>query len=105
MLTEIEKFLFNEQNLAHNVMEVCKQGKDLVVTIVACDSSEAKTAVFAQATIEYEELLLLEGESLEFPLPIIGFDCYPTTDSNYWKFVLNAADIEYGFISLWPFWL
>ena len=50
---------------------------------------------------EYEQLLLEEGESLDFPLPIIGFESFPK-QNDIWQFVLNASEVEWGFMSKWP---
>ena len=80
MLTDIEKFVLGE-NVAHDLRSLQKIEKDWIITIAPCtectEGTSSKTFIFANVEEEYEQLLLDDGEELEFPLAIVGFESKP----------------------------
>lgn len=101
MPSKIEKFAFGG-NIIHNLTSLEKQNDAWLITVSpAHDDSTPKSFRFQQAQEKYEQDLTENGESIAFPLSIIGFDSKPLP-SGLWEFCLNASDIEWGFISKWP---
>jgi hypothetical protein len=58
-------------------------------------------AVFADARLAYVEEYADDGEDLDLPWDIIGFDSYELP-AGCWKFVLHCSAIEWCFESAWP---
>lgn len=101
MLTEIEQFLFGN-NTAHDLVKLTKNGNEWKLVITPCTNySSKKTFIFTDVTEQYEQLLLDQYETLDYPLPIIGFESNKQSNEK-WSFCLNASDIEWGFTSKWP---
>lgn len=101
MLSEIEEFTFGG-NTAHDLVELLKINDQWLISISPCyDHKIVKKYLFHNVQEKYEEDLTDDGEVVEYPLPIIGFDS-KQLPSGMWLFCLNAADIEWGFISEWP---
>ncbi len=100
-LTSIEEFIL-EGNVAHDVISIEKTETSL--ELVVCDCSKDrnnKVFVFSDLQEEYEQIFIDTNEKLEFPIPIIGFECSPK-EYNKWRFVLNVGDAEWVFQSKWP---
>lgn len=101
MLTKIEEFLFGS-NKAHDLLELEKHSTFWLMKIIPNEEYEqVKSFKFSESKLEYEELLIENLSELEYPLPIIGFDC-KEIQSDCWQFCLNAQDIEWTFTSKWP---
>lgn len=100
MLTKIEKFILGG-NVAHDLISLEKYERQWEIEVESCKNHERKVFVFPEASEEYEQLILAPDETLKFPLPIIGFECFARKGSK-WRFLLNASEVEWAFISNWP---
>ena len=101
MLSEIEKFVLGG-NTAHDLISLSKEESYWIITVSpAYDHNTLKRFIFRQVLENYEQDLTDEGEVIEYPLPIIGFDS-KRLSSGLWHFCLNAAEVEWGFQSEWP---
>ena len=102
-MTRIEEFLFVE-NLHHFVKQLSFADGIVTIRLVPVEryseanSYDGPTATFTNATAP--EIWKDPTEPDEWPLDIIGFDCYQHGDR--WKFVLNCATIEWNWESDWP---
>jgi len=101
-LSSIEEFLF-EANLAHDLVSLIKEQDSLIMNLEDCSSYRSKKSfVFANPAIEYEELVLVKGEELEYPLPLIGANSRSSEDKGRYRFCFNFSDLEIAFEANWP---
>jgi hypothetical protein len=101
-LTKVEEFLFGG-NRAHFVEAFEFANDAITLRIIPVErnpeaTSEATTATFSNASVP--DIWKDTTETDEWPLDIIGFDCYP--QGKRWKFVLNCDTIEWNWESDWP---
>jgi hypothetical protein len=98
-LTKIEAYLFGG-NQAHFLKAfVCEDHRVIIVlTPMEPNARGDVTATFADATMVSE--WTDPEEPAEWPLDILGFDCYQSDDR--WKFVLHCMVIEWVWESKWP---
>ncbi len=101
-LTKIEEFLF-QGNRAHFIeaFEFANGTITMRLTPVERNSEstlEETTATFSNAS--RPDVWKDASERDEWPLDIIGFDCYP--HGKRWKFVLNCDTTEWNWESDWP---
>jgi len=101
VLSEVEEFILGG-DVAHNLVSLEKSNECWIIIVSPVhDETVKKKYKFENASEEYEQDLTDEGEELEFPLPIIGFDS-TLLPNKMWRFCLNVLDIEWGFVSKWP---
>jgi len=101
MLSQIEEFILGG-NVAHDLISLNKSGDFWLITVSPTyDRNVKKSFKFQNVQEKYEQDLTDEGEGLEYPLPIVGFDSKPLSNG-LWDYCLNTADIEWGFVSNWP---
>jgi len=101
-LTKVEEFLFGG-NHAHLVEAFDFADGAITVRIVPVEKnpaaiSKGTTATFRNASCP--DIWKDPKEKDEWPLNIIGFDCYP--HGTRWKFVLNCDTTEWIWESAWP---
>jgi hypothetical protein len=102
-MTKIEEYIFGRNPVAHIVRSFNSEGG--VVTMIlaplenhAKPSSRDTTVTFSGAVTP--SVWQDPDESPEWPLDLIGFDCYPL--GTRWRFVLNCDTIEWTWESEWP---
>ncbi len=99
--TEIEKLLFRDGG-THAVVGFKLSENRITIQVAPWTQLEAKTTTeFSEAKITSVDVYAEEGDELNLPWDIIGFDCYPASQSR-WRFVLHGTGLEYSFESLWP---
>ena len=101
MLTKIEQFIFGG-NIAHDIYDLNREGTTWKLTVAShAARDERKIFLFKDVDQKYEEVVLDERRDFEYSLPIIGFECR-LIGNEKWRFLLNAADVEWAFVSKWP---
>jgi hypothetical protein len=101
-LTKVEQFVFNG-NRAHFLTAFRYEHGVITAKFVPVESSadlneEARTATFKNSS--QPDIWKGSKGIDEWPLDIIGFDCYP--QERRWKFVLNCDTTEWSWESDWP---
>lgn len=102
-LTKVEEFLFGG-NRAHFVKEFVFADGTVTVRIIPVEKNpeaaeyEERTATFSNASVP--EVWKDPTDPDEWPLDIIGFDCY--SHGRRWKFILNCDTTEWNWESDWP---
>ncbi len=99
-LTRIEQYIFGG-NRAHFVTAVGFRDETFTVKLVPIDkrSTDRETvAIFRNAAMLNVSKDTSEHD--EWPLDIIGFDCYD--EQGHWTFVLNCGTTEWIWQSDWP---
>jgi len=100
-MTEIEKLLFRDGG-THAVVGFKLSENQITLHVAPWTQQDAQTtAEFSEAKITSLDLYADDADALNLPWDIIGFDCYPVSQSR-WRFVLHGSGLEYGFESLWP---
>ena len=101
-MTDVERFLFRGQNLAHWVMGFNFDGKQVRVALAPMTEGDTPVLRF-QAVFTEAAILSIEEDDAgreTWPLDVIGFDSYVVGER--WKFVLNCGCIEWVWESEWP---
>jgi len=101
MINSFEEFILGG-NIAHDLHGFKREGNSWNLEVAPCNSyDDIKVFIFENAVLEYEQLLTENDESLDFPLPLIGLEYRKSKDKN-WRFLINASDAEWAFLSEWP---
>ena|SRR6185312_222786 len=100
-MTEVEEFLFTKLQL-NNAAPFLRNlsfadGTVSIELISFPDRTSTVKATFNNAVME---TLWFDDDPTEWPLDIMGFDCYPL--GAQYRFVLNCSSIEWGWRSDWP---
>jgi hypothetical protein len=100
-VTRIEEFLFTKLNGAGApfLASVAFAEQNVGIEIVSVPGGiRSIKAEFKRAVIESMEFD--KDETIEWPLDIIGFDCYERDDR--WRFVLHCTEAAWSWQSEWP---
>ncbi len=109
-LNPIEETLFRGSNRPHALTHVRIARGSIELTIapwkevdgqVTPDHTQTVCARFANARIVNVETYDLDGDGIEPPYDIIGFDC-DQVSTGLWSFCCHTDCIEYVFNSEWP---
>ena len=100
-LQEIETALFHG-NAIHHVVSMGRTGKVFTVLLQPFQRSQCGTrAEFADCRFTSHEPTLLEGDEMDYPCEIIGFDSQ-SLPGDRWRFCLCTDKVELIFESRWP---
>jgi hypothetical protein len=100
-MTEVEEFLFTKlqmNNAAPFLRNLSFSDGTVSIEVVSFpDQTSTVKATFNNAVME---TLWFDDDPTEWPLDIMGFDCYPLGGQH--RFVLNCSSVEWGWRSDWP---
>src|SRR5215469_3999505 len=99
-LTQIEQYAFGG-NRAHFLTSFEVDGECIAIKLRPIENHDN----LLETMLRFPSARMLnewtdDSEESEWPLDIIGFDCYPQLER--WKFVLNCDTKEWTWESNWP---
>jgi len=101
-MTQIEEFLFGKLQVVDTapfLSALSYSEHKIFVKIVSFPGQTHRIkAEFPNPVIE--AISFDENETIDWPLDIIGFDCYQV--GIYWRFVLHCTELEWIWQSEWP---